>query len=104
MNSQQKETKGLWWQPGLILFTRLSGWIGGPVIIALFIGKWLDRKYGTDPILFLVCVGLAFFVSSYGIVKDSLAAMKQIEKEADEAKKGKDNNTGKPDSNRSDKE
>lgn len=70
-----------WWQPGVFLFVRLSGWIGGPVLIAIFVGRWLDRKYDTDPWLFLLSVGVAFAVSTIGIVKDSLAELKRIEKE-----------------------
>lgn len=71
-----------WWQPGMFLFCRLSGWIGIPVIIGVFVGKWLDRKYGTEPWLFLLTVGTAFILSMFGIVRDALKAMKDIEKEA----------------------
>lgn len=71
-----------WWQPGLLLFTRLSGWIAGPVILAVFVGKWLDRKYNTEPWLFLLSVGIAFIFSMIGIVKDALKEMRKIEEEA----------------------
>jgi len=71
-----------WWQPGIFLFCRLSGWIGIPVIIGVFVGKWLDRKYGTEPWLFLLTVGAAFILSMFGIMRDALEAMKKIEKEA----------------------
>jgi F0F1-type ATP synthase assembly protein I len=70
-----------WWQPGMLTFARLSGWIGGPVIVAVFLGKWLDEKYDTDPWLFLLSVGVAFAVSMFGIVKDALREMKRIEAE-----------------------
>ena len=75
-----------WWQPGIILFARLSGWIGGPVLVAIFLGKWLDQKYGTEPWLFLLSVGIAFGVSTFGIIKDSLAELKRIEKEENDKK------------------
>ena len=78
-----------WWQPGMLLFFRLSGWIGVPVIAGVFIGKWLDRKYGTEPWLFLISVGVAFILSMFGIVRDALKAMKDIEREA-KIKKSKD--------------
>lgn len=65
----------------MILFTKLSGWIAGPVLIGVFVGKWLDKKYGTEPWLFLLTVGIAFFLSMFGIVRDSLKEMKRIEKE-----------------------
>ncbi|TAK95141.1 AtpZ/AtpI family protein [Patescibacteria group bacterium] len=68
-----------WWQPSMLLFARLSGWIGGPVILGVFLGKWLDRKYGTEPWLFLATVGVAFLVSMFGIVRDAMKEMKKIE-------------------------
>lgn len=78
-----------WWQPGMLLFFRLSGWIGVPVIIGVFVGKWLDRKYHTEPWLFLTTVGVMFIVSMFGIVYDAIKAMKKIEEEA-KNKKSKD--------------
>ena len=88
---KRKNNSEPWWRPGLVLFGRLSGWIGGPVIIAVFFGHWLDDKYGTEPWLFLLSVGIAFFVSSFGIINDSLKEMKRIEKE-EKNKKGKISN------------
>jgi F0F1-type ATP synthase assembly protein I len=71
-----------WWQPGMVLFTRLSGWIGVPVIIGVFVGKWLDRKYNSEPWLFLATVGVAFVFSMIGIVRETMQEIKRIEKEA----------------------
>ncbi len=81
MESKKGVNKIPWWQPGLILFSRLSSWIAVPVVLAVYLGKWLDQKYGTDPWLFLLLVGVAFGISSYGIIRDSLREMKRIEKE-----------------------
>ena len=75
----EKENKS-WLGPGLVLFYRLSGWIGGPVILALFVGRWLDRRYGTEPWLFLACIGTAFIGSSVGIVVEGVKAIKEMEK------------------------
>jgi len=88
MKNNNDNQRAPWWQPGLVLFTKLSGWILGPVILGVILGKWLDRKYGTEPWLFLVTVGLAFFLSMFGIVRDSLREMKRIERE-EKAKKKK---------------
>ncbi len=68
-----------WWQPGLTLFLQLSGWIAGPIIIAVFLGHWLDERYNTSPWLFLLSVGIAFIISNVGIVKQSLKSMKEME-------------------------
>jgi len=79
------------WQPALLMFTRMSGWIIGPVILAIFLGKWLDRKYDTEPWLFLLTVGLAFLISMFGLVKDAFKEMDRISKGNDGKKEGKDN-------------
>lgn len=76
-----KEVKKIWWQPGVTLALQISGWIVGPIILAIFIGKWLDDKYNTKPWLFLACVGTAFIISNIGIVRETLKTMKKIEKE-----------------------
>jgi hypothetical protein len=86
MHSEKRETKVLWWQPSLVLFGKLSGWIGGPIIGAIFLEKYLDKKYSTEPKLFLLCVGIAFFVSTFGIVRDSMEAMKKITDDANKKK------------------
>ncbi len=70
----------------MVLFTRLSGWIVGPILIAVFVGKWLDKKYGTGPWLFLATVGVAFTISMIGIVQDTMKEIKKIEREAKEKK------------------
>jgi len=69
-----------WWQPGILLFVQLSGWIVVPIIMAVFLGKWLDQKYNTKPWLFLATVIAAFVVSMLGIVKEANQAIKQMEK------------------------
>jgi F0F1-type ATP synthase assembly protein I len=91
MENKSTENKAPWWQPGLVLFMRLSGWIAGPVIAAVFIGKWLDRKYHSEPWLFLISVGVAFFFSMFGIIHDSMKEIKKIEEQAKREKKEKEN-------------
>ena len=79
IDQKSKGEKEAWFQPGLLLFGRLSGWIGGPVIGALFIGKELDEKFSSEPWGFLLCVGIAFVLSSVGIVWEAQKAIKEIE-------------------------
>jgi hypothetical protein len=81
MEDEKNRPQAPWWQPGMVLFARLSGWIGVPVILAVFVGKWLDKKYHSEPWLFLLSVGVAFIFSTYGIIRDSLREIKRIEKE-----------------------
>lgn len=76
-----------WWQPAILMFARLSGWIAGPVIVAIFLGKWLDKKYSTEPWLFLLSVGVAFAISMIGIVRNTMKEMKKIDKQETKDKK-----------------
>lgn len=77
-----------WWQPAVMMFLRFSYWIFAPVLIAVFVGKWLDNKCNTEPIIFLATVGLAFLISMFGLVKNVKEEYGKIE---DEAKKGDKN-------------
>ncbi|MFA5777092.1 MAG: AtpZ/AtpI family protein [Parcubacteria group bacterium] len=82
------EQKIPWWEPGMVMFARLSGWIAGPVIVAVFVGRWLDKKYDTAPWIFLASVGVAFVISSMGIVKEAKAMMNKIIEDEKKKKNG----------------
>ncbi|MCX6744306.1 MAG: AtpZ/AtpI family protein [Candidatus Parcubacteria bacterium] len=82
LNKKDGKINKPWWQDSVMLFTQLSGWIGIPVILGIFLGRWLDQKYGTEPWLFLTTVGAAFIISMVGIVKEAGAAMEKIEQES----------------------
>lgn len=71
----------------LRVLANLTAWIAGPVIIGVFIGKWLDNRYHTEPWLFLASIGFCFLVSMYGLVTNALKEFKKIEIEAARAKK-----------------
>lgn len=73
----------------MVLFGRLSGWIAVPVIIALFIGGWLDNKYGKSPWLTLLAVAFAFAISMFGIVGEAIKMMDQLEKSKSDDKNSK---------------
>lgn len=81
-----------WWQPALLLFIQLSGWIIVPVVAAMFLGKWLDGKYGTEPWLYIASVGCAFVISMVGIIRETRHYSKQIEAVIKTDKKDKYNN------------
>ena len=71
--------KQVWWQPALLMFFRLSVWIAIPVIIGVFVGKWLDKKYQSEPWLFLLSVGVAFLISMIGLIRNTISEFKKIE-------------------------
>jgi F0F1-type ATP synthase assembly protein I len=86
----QRQPQAPWWQPGLILFSKLSTWIAIPILLALFVGKYLDKRFGTEPWLFLSFTGVSFIISTIGLVFESSKAMKKIEEE-EKLKKEKNN-------------
>ncbi|HBU10312.1 MAG TPA: hypothetical protein DEA89_00095 [Candidatus Moranbacteria bacterium] len=72
---EQKNPKIPWWQPGLVLFTRLSAWIAIPVVIAVIIGKYLDRVFHSQPWLMLASVSISFIISIVMLVRIGLKEM-----------------------------
>lgn len=88
MNRTLSLSKGTdsWWQPAMEVCAKVTGLIAGPIVIALFLGQWLDSRYHTEPWFFLASMGLAFIASLVGIVKIALKYIKDIEKEAKEKK------------------
>ncbi|MCU0678979.1 MAG: AtpZ/AtpI family protein [Planctomycetes bacterium] len=87
--SNEQKSASAWWLPAITMFLKLSAWIAAPIISALFLGKWLDAKYGTEPWLFLASVGAAFFVSMTGLVINTLKEFKKIEKQNSKNSNGK---------------
>ncbi len=77
------------WALALRVMVNLSAWIAGPVIIALFLGRWLDERYNTAPWLFLGTMGFAFLISMYGLVTNALKEFKKIEADAKSLKDNK---------------
>jgi F0F1-type ATP synthase assembly protein I len=63
----------------LVTFGRMSGWVAGPVVIALLAGKWLDKKYLTEPYFLIGMVGVGFFVSVFGILRESKKYIRMVD-------------------------
>lgn len=70
----------------LRVLANITAWIAGPVIIGIFLGKWLDNHFHTEPLLLLVTIGFCFIVSMYGLVQNALKEFKKIEKDAEKEK------------------
>ena len=78
----RKNNQTAWWQPAIIMFLKLSVWIAAPIILALYLGKWLDKKYNSEPWLFLICIGIAFTISIIGLVINTIRELKKIDKKS----------------------
>ncbi|MBP6884370.1 MAG: AtpZ/AtpI family protein [Candidatus Pacebacteria bacterium] len=72
------------WRQALLVFGRMSGWVATPILLAVFLGRWMDAKRGTENLWFFIFVGVGFFISSYGIFKE--AKKYQISMEVDDLK------------------
>jgi F0F1-type ATP synthase assembly protein I len=80
MSRDKQPDEQAWWQPAIMMFARLSGWIIAPVLIGTIVGRWLDRKYDTEPWMFLGIVGVAFVISMVGLIKQVIEEFAKIEK------------------------
>lgn len=86
MEDKNNQGDKYWWSAGLALFGRLSAWIIGPILVAIFIGKKLDTKFESEPWLFLLSVGVAFIVSISAMVRIGLKEFGKIDSEKKENK------------------
>lgn len=80
----EKKFQKPWWQPALIIFAEVTGWIAVPIIIALYLGRYLDEKNNSEPWFFLGLTGVAFIISCTGMVMVASKYIKKIEKESKE--------------------
>jgi F0F1-type ATP synthase assembly protein I len=85
----------VWWQPALIIGFQITGWILGPLLVALFFGQWLDKKYNSNPKFLLICVGVAFVVSNAGMIINTIKTTKDL-KNLPLAKKGEEKDGSEP--------
>lgn len=91
----EKEPAKPWWHAGLTVFAEVTGWIATPIIGALYLGRYLDTVFDSDPWYFLSLTGLAFVVSTVGITTTAGKYISKIEQEnkliKDKSKKELDN-------------
>ncbi len=56
---------------GLLFFSRISAWVVFPIVLSLFLGKWLDKINNSENLFFLISTAIAFAISIFGIVKET---------------------------------
>jgi F0F1-type ATP synthase assembly protein I len=81
MEENQNKSKNLSVGAALGVFSEISGWIIVPVILAVVVGKPLDIRYNSAPVILLVSATLGFLISSYGIVHSVKKYAAKIKKE-----------------------
>lgn len=85
-NSQDKEL----WRLGLTAFAQMSGAIAMPVLIALFVGRFLDQKYQSGHLYFFTLTLVAFIISCISIGVLGLKYLKEINKQDNKQNKETD--------------
>jgi F0F1-type ATP synthase assembly protein I len=80
-SENSEENKKLWWRPAMEFFGQISGWIVFPIIVALFLGRYLDNKFDRAPMFLIICVIIAFAITLFGLVRQTLKAAKKIEEQ-----------------------
>ena len=84
MDENNPKIEKPWWRDGLIVFFKVSAYIAFPIIIASFAGKSLDKKYNSDPFIFLTLIAVAFITTTFLIVKEAKAFKDKMDKEQKE--------------------
>lgn len=69
---------GASWVPAVQIFTDISTWIIVPIVAALVFGKMLDKRFGTEPVIFLSLAGFGFLVTCFGIIRIVKNYLKKI--------------------------
>jgi len=68
-----------WWRDGVIIFIKVSSYIAIPIILASFIGNFLDKKYNSGSLYFYILIAIAFLSTIYLIWKELKIYKKKIE-------------------------
>ena len=77
--------KEIWWKPAITVFANISVWIIVPILIALFLGKYLDNKYDSGHRFFFILIAGAFLVTIFGLI---IILRKYMTKMKEETEKG----------------
>ncbi|KKQ80340.1 MAG: hypothetical protein UT02_C0011G0013 [Parcubacteria group bacterium GW2011_GWC2_38_7] len=86
---QNSKNEKAWWQPAIEVFVQVSGWIVFPLLIGIYLGRWLQDKWGHEPWIYISCVAVAFVITNVGLIFIILKAAKQMQKVVDESKEQK---------------
>lgn len=85
----KNESKNNGYREAIFLFVKVSGWIALPIVLTLFLGRYLDDKYDTAPWILIGSAVISFVLSIFGIKKILARYLQEIAKENLENKNGK---------------
>ena len=81
MSKQDFKNDENWWKFALPFFYQISGWIVGPIILALIIGNYIDDIYKSKPKYLIISVLIAFIISNIGLVLQVKKYLKSLKKD-----------------------
>ncbi|MBT5338414.1 AtpZ/AtpI family protein [Candidatus Falkowbacteria bacterium] len=77
---KDKKQDKLWWKPAIEFFAQVSGWIVFPIIAGLYLGRWIDTKFESEPLYLIVCLAVAFLITNIGLIVITIREMKKMDK------------------------
>ncbi|MFA6537347.1 MAG: hypothetical protein WCT18_03015 [Patescibacteria group bacterium] len=89
IDKNSKKKKEIWWQPAVELLAQVSAWIIGPILGALFLGGFIEKRMHNEPWPTVILVAIAFVITNIGLIKQTLKASKKIEAEIKKDKEDK---------------
>jgi len=87
MPADKEKNNITWWQPAVAIFAKFYGWILAPLVVGLFLGNWLDKKFNTGSMWLLISVGISFVVSIGGLVVAAREEFRKMNKKEDSNEK-----------------
>jgi len=76
---KKTENKQAWWQPALQFFAQIAGWIVFPILAAIFLGSWLDQRWGTGQKWYFILISVSFVLTIIGLLINTRKALKNME-------------------------
>jgi F0F1-type ATP synthase assembly protein I len=80
-NSNKKQP--MWNSEYIKVFSKISAWIIGPVLVSALVGNYLDKKFNSSPWILGVGLAISFTVSMVAIVKIAKKYDTEVLKEKD---------------------
>ncbi len=74
MNEKQPQKSSTWFALGLVW--QLGYTIAIPLVVFGLLGRFLDRKFGTSPLLLLAGILLSLIISTIGVYRKTMKIMK----------------------------
>ena len=90
MSKLKKLKQKAWWQPGIEVFSQIAGLIVFPLLFAIFLGNWLQDRYGHEPWLYIGSVATAFVITNVGLVVITVKASRKMQDISEDNKKEKE--------------